>query len=329
MASRQNDLSHSSAEHGRSPEAWLEEVIARDPALGRLLPQLRRLASTEAPALIVGEPGTGAEFDARAIHDLSERAARPFVMIDCASLSEPLIEAELLGVDGSLGVRPPHKVGIFEQAGSGTVLLAEVGELPARLQEALMRVLERHEIVRLHSDAPVPANARVLASTSTDLRARIAAGLFRDDLHTRLSSELLSLPPLRERRDEIPAIARHFLEQCCSHLGPLEISPEAEALLQSYRWPGNLRELREVTEEAALRARGGRIGPEHLPERLGEEAEDERPLASLRDVEMRHIMRVLQEARGNQRRASRILGISRWSLSRRLRKYGLQPRTEA
>jgi DNA-binding NtrC family response regulator len=249
-------------------------------------------------------------------------------MIDCASLSEPLIEAELLGVDGSPSAQPPHKLGIFEQAGSGTVLLAEIGELPLRLQEACMRLLERHEIVRLHSEDPVPANARILASTSTELRTRIDAGLFRDDLFARLSGEKLTLPPLRERRDDIPAMAIRFLDQCCAQLGPRELAPEAENLLKTYRWPGNLRELREAIEEAALRAPGGRIGREHLPERLGEEAEEGRPLASLRDVEMRHIMRVLQEARGNQRRASRILGISRWSLSRRLRKYGLQPRAE-
>jgi DNA-binding NtrC family response regulator len=321
------DESKRSSPEGRGPGDWLEDAIARDPVLGRLLPELRRLAASAGPALILGEPGTGVELFARAIHDLSRRASHPFAVIDCATLSEPLIEAELLGVDGSSQSKPPHKMGTLEQAGVGTVLLTEVGELPPRLQEACLQFLERREVVRLNSDAPVPANARCLAASSIDLRTRVDAGLFRRDLHDRLAGELLTLPPLRDRPEDIPVLARHFLEQCCAHLGPREIVPEAEELLKHYRWPGNLRELRETVEEGALQARNGRIEPEHLPERLRRLPENG-PLSSLRDVEMRHIERVLQEARGNQRRASRILGISRWSLSRRLRKYGMQPRAE-
>ncbi|HZP40638.1 MAG TPA: sigma 54-interacting transcriptional regulator [Candidatus Binatia bacterium] len=313
---------------GSKSDSWLEDAIARDPVLGRLFPQLRRLAASEAPALITGEPGTGRELAARAIHNLSERASHPFVVLDCAAVSEPLIEAELVGVDG--GARgAPRKIGVFEQAGHGTVFLAEVGELPPRGQEVLLRLLERHEIVRLNADAPVAAHARCLASTAVDLRSRIPAGLFREELHSRLAGEILPLPPLRERRDEISALVAHFLEQCCGHLpaAAREVSRDAEAMLRDYPWPGNLRELRETLEDAAMRARGQRIGPEHLPERV-RRGEERGPLPSLRDVEMRHIQRVLEEARGNQRRASRILGISRWSLSRRLRKYGMQPRAD-
>ena len=307
---------------------WLEDTTSQDPVLGRLFPQLRRLAASEAPLLLLGEPGSGRELAARAIHNLSERAAHPFVVIDCGDFSDALIEAELLGINGN-GGGAPHKVGIFEQAGTGTVMLAEVGELPARLQEALLHLLERHELRRLHSTTPVPARARVIASTCVDLRSRISAGLFREDLYQQLSAEKLDLPSLRERPDDIPTLARHFLERCCGHLphGPRDFTPEAEAVLRGYSWPENLRELREVVEDAALRARGERIGVEDLAERLRGEQRGG-PLASLREVEIRHIARVLQEARGNQRRASRILGISRWSLSRRLRKYGLQPRSE-
>ena len=325
MASRDDDVLRDPPE-GRPPDAWLDEAVARDPVLSPLSAQIRRLGASDAPVLIAGEPGSGRELAARAIHNLSSRASHPFVLIDCASLSEPLIEAELLGVAGQ-GGGPPYKMGIFEQAGSGTVLVAEVGELPLRLQDALLRLLEHHEVVRLASTAPVPAHARCLASTSVDLRSRVAAGLFREELHARLATELLVLPPLRQRADDIPILARHFLIQCCSQMlgnGEVQISPEAEAVLRAYSWPGNVRELREVIEQAALTASGGRIGVEHLPDRLrGEQPGG--PLPSLRDVEMRHIERVLQEARGNQRRASRILGISRWSLSRRLRKYGMQP----
>jgi two-component system response regulator AtoC len=314
---------------GSRPETWLEDAIAHDLVLGRLFPQLRRLAASDAPVLISGETGTGRELAARAIHNLSHRAPHPFVVLDCAGASEPLIEAELVGVNGASGGGAPQKIGVFEQAGQGTVLLAEVGELPPRAQEALLRLLDRHEVVRMSSTVPVPAHARCIATTSADLRARIPAGLFRDELHGRLATEVLSLPPLRERRDEIVAVAQLFLDQCCGHLpqAAREMSREAETVLRDYAWPGNLREVRETIEEAAMRARGQRIGVEHLPDRL-RRTEERGPLPSLRDVEMRHIQRVLEEARGNQRRASRILGISRWSLSRRLRKYGMQPRSE-
>jgi len=304
---------------------WLEETTSQDPVLGRIFPQLRRLAASEA-LLLVGQPGSGRELAARAIHNLSVRAGEPFVVIDCGDFSDPLIDAEFLGINGGT---PPHKLGIFEQAGAGTVLLAEVGELPARLQGALVHLLERHELRRLNSSTAVAARARVIASTCVDLHARVSAGLFREDLYKRLSAETLELPPLRDRADDIPRLARHFLEHCCGHLprAPRDLTPEAEAALRAYSWPENLRELREVVEEAAMRARGERIGVEDLPERVRAERASG-PLPSLREVEIRHIERVLQEARGNQRRASRILGISRWSLSRRLRKYGLQPRGE-
>ena len=141
---------------------WLENTTSQDPILGRLFPQLRRLAASEAPVLLLGEPGSGRELAARAVHNLSERAAHPFVVIDCGDFSDPLIEAELLGIDGGT---PPHKMGIFEQAGAGTVLLAEVDELPARLQEAMVHLLERHELKRLNSTTPVLAITRARAGT--------------------------------------------------------------------------------------------------------------------------------------------------------------------
>ena len=327
MASHHADARSSSAQ-GHPPEAWLDAALAHDPVLGPLATQLRRLAAGDGPVLIWGEPGSGRERVARALHNLSGRAAHPFTVIDCASLCGPLIEAEVLGV-GRDRSAPSYKAGIFEQAGAGTVLLTEVGELPLQLQESLLRLLERHELVRVASDTPVAARARCLASTSVDLRPRIAAGLFRQDLHTRLAVALLTLPALRDRPDDVPVLARHFLAQCCAHMaqGPAHLTPEAEAVLRAYSWPANVRELRETVEEAALRARGGGIGVEHLPERIRTPASGG-PLASLRDLERRHIERVLHEARGNQRRAARTLGISRWSLSRRLRKYGMQPRDD-
>jgi DNA-binding NtrC family response regulator len=317
MSARHEEVTKLSTNGG-----WFEGTITRDPVLAPLLPRLRRLAASDTPVLITGEPGTGRELAARAIHNLSGRGAQPFVVLDCVSLSESLIEAELLGVDGNGG--GPYKIGIFEQAGTGTVLLREVGELPPRIQDELATLIERHEIARLNSRTAIPTRARCLASSSIDLRTRIQSGLFRENLHARIASEVLALPGLRERTEDIPQLARHFLLQCCGQLpgGAPEISHEVEGLLVAYPWPGNLRELRETVERAAIHARGGRILPEHLPDHLRTGAGGG-ALPSLRDVEMRHIERVLHEAGGNQRRASRILGISRWSLSRRLRKYGM------
>jgi DNA-binding NtrC family response regulator len=311
---------------GRAAEAWLENAIAGDPLLGDLLPQLRRLAKTDTPVLIVGEIGTGVELVARTIHNLSPRAAHPFVLLDCNGLSDTLAEAELVGVEGEPGGRAPVKPGVYEQAGKGTVLLGEVGELPPRCQEALARIVERHEAIRVNGTDPVRVEARCFVSTSVDLRARVAAGLFREDLHHLITSDTVVLRPLRERPDDVSTLAQFYLEMLGRTVR--RFTPDAEAVLRGYAWPGNLHELRETVDEAAIAARGEEIGVESLPPRLRGNERPAGPLPSLRDVEMRHIERVLQEARGNQRRASRILGISRWSLSRRLRKYGMQPRSE-
>lgn len=305
----------------RRPERWLEEAIGRHPLIMRFLPELRRLAGSDRPVLISGEPGSGRELAARAVHNLSGRAAHPFVVVDCASLSEPLLEAELLGVVGESGADMPGKMGAFEQTGAGTILVAEVAGLPRRGQELLLGLIERHEVVRLNAQTPVAAPARCIATTSVDLRPRVAAGLFREDLRARLSGDALALPPLRERADDLVSLARRILAECGAYLGGnAGFTPEAEGILRRYAWPGNLRELRDTIEQAAVAARGAPIGPEHLPERVRIPGGT---LQSLRDVEVHHIERVLHEARGNQRRAARILGISRWSLSRRLRKYGI------
>jgi DNA-binding NtrC family response regulator len=308
------------------PASWFQDATSRDPVLGHLYPQLRDLAADDTPVLLVGDPGSGREPAARAIHNLSSRAARPFSTIECSASSERLLEAELFGVDDGFS---PRKLGVFEQALGGTVLLLEIGELPLRLQERLIRLLERQEIVRVGASAPVRADVRLLATTTSDLRERVAGGLMSRDLFEHLHPHVLTLPPLREQRDTITLLARHFLEQSCRGVAerPRSFTAEAEAILQNYDWPGNLRELRRAVDEAVLATRGEHIGPEALPAAL-RGTSSTTPLPSLEDVEMRHIRRVLEDTRGNQRRAARILGITRWSLARRLRKYGLLPKTE-
>ena len=324
MASPEHDRSSPQAHRPAGwPAGWMEAAVARHPLLGRWLPELLRLASVDHPVLISGEPGSGRELAARAIHNLSGRAAHPLVVIPCASLSEPVLEAELRGADREPGATLPGRMGAFEQAGTGTVLLAEVADLPRHGQELLLGVIEHHELVRLNARTPVAAPARCIATTSADLQRRVAAGLFREDLLARLSVEQLTLPPLRQQVDALVALARHVVAECCVHLGATAgFTPEAENILRRYPWPGNLPELRHVIEQAAVAAGRERIGPGHFPERLRAPGST---LRSLREVEVHHIERVLHEAHGNQRRASRILGISRWSLSRRLRKYGIGP----
>src|SRR5262245_755951 len=235
MASHQQQQPQWSSPEPSRSEASLEDAVSRHPVLGRWLPELQRLAAGDRPLLITGEAGSGRELAARAIHNLSARAAHPFVVVDCASLAEPLLDAELLGVDGDPGPPVHGKMGIFEQAGAGTLLLAEVGDLPRRGQDLLLRLLERHEVVRLNARVGVPAQARCIATTTVDLRARVAADLFREELLTRLSADQFTLPPLRERIDDVGPLARHVLTQWCGHLaGNQGFSPEAEALLHRY-----------------------------------------------------------------------------------------------
>lgn len=266
--------------------------------------------------------GSGRERVARALHSLSRRAAQPFVVMSCGGGWSGWLEAELLGVDvvGAAG-----KLGALEQAREGSLMLTDIEELPLDLQDAVLHLIEHHELKRMSTGAVRPAMARCLATTSVDLRARVAAGRFRKHLYDVLARHVVALPPLRDRLDDVPTLAQHLLDQGSAPRGdvPQVFTREAQELLCAYRWPGNLRELREVVRQTALTVGDRQIEAADLPARFIEE-EATAPRASLRDVEMRHILRVLDGARGNQRLAARILGISRWSLARRLEKYGLR-----
>jgi two-component system response regulator HydG len=314
-----NHVHHSNG----NPEAetWLREAIAGDPFIGPLFGHVQEVAGLDGPVLITGEAGTGRERVARALHSLSRRAAQPFVVLSCVDGSAAWLEAELVGVDVE-GHR--EKLGAIEQAGEGALLLTDIEELPLRLQDAVVTLIRRHEVRRLNGGAVNPATARCLATTTVDLATRVADGRFRQELFELLSVHVVALPPLRERLSELPDLARHFLAQQKSG-GSEGFSPEALEVLRHYGWPGNLRELRTVVGQAALAAGGRQIEASDLPARFGEAAEVDAQ-TSLRDVEMRHILRVLDGVRGNQRVASRILGISRWSLARRLEKYDLRNR---
>ncbi len=237
-------------------------------AMARLAPLIERVAQGNITVLLLGETGVGKEVLAGVIHRTSPRSARPFVAINCASLSEALLESELFGFErGAFTGASQAKLGLIESADGGTVFLDEIGELPLSLQAKLLRVLQEHTVQRIGALRPRPVSVRFVAATNRDLEAEVARGHFRADLFFRLNAVSLVIPPLRERRDEIPTLTTSFLREAAALYGrvPPAMSEQAATLLLGYPWPGNLRELRNVLERAVLLCTGPRIEPEHLP----------------------------------------------------------------
>jgi two-component system response regulator AtoC len=300
-----------------------DEVVEEAEALGEEMQRVHALAERAAAGsinlLILGETGAGKEVLARRVHRLSPRAGRPFVCINCAALSEPLLESELFGHErgaftGATGAKP----GLLETAPGGTVFLDEVGELPAALQAKLLRVIETRELTRVGSVRPRQIDVRFIAATNRDLEAEVARGAFRRDLFFRLNGMTLSLPPLRARPREIPALCRRFLEELSPAAGRKtapRLTAAALAQLCAHPWPGNVRELRNAIERALLLAPGQEIGVEHLPG-----AAAAAPVASERE----RILAALAACAGNQSRTARELGISRKVLLARLDSYGVK-----
>ena len=335
-----------------------------DGVIQRLQPVLERLAASTLPVLILGETGVGKEVMTNAIHRLSPRATKPFLRINCASMSETLLESELFGYErGAFTGAVKSKAGLLETAHGGTVFLDEVGEMPLTVQAKLLRVLEQKEIMRLGALSPRSIDVRFLAATNRDLEEQVEKGGFRRDLFFRLNGFTLAIPPLRERVGEIEALARVFIEEACLAAGrssPPQLSRDAIAMLRRYAWPGNVRELRNVIERAVLLHDGPVIGSEHLPaDRLGrtlppprietphepftplpssaivrpESRPSSRPSyvpASASSDERDSIVRALESCGGNQTKAAQLLGVSRRTLISRLEQYALpRPKKQA
>ncbi|HEY8485649.1 MAG TPA: sigma-54 dependent transcriptional regulator [Longimicrobiales bacterium] len=294
-----------------------------------------RLAETVAPTdstlLITGESGTGKEILARYVHALSERESGPFVSINCGALPETLLESELFGhVKGAFTGAVRDKVGLLVAAKGGTFFLDEVGEMSPALQVKLLRALQEREVVPVGATEPIPIDVRIIAATNRDLEQEIRRGTFRSDLYYRLNVITLHLPPLRERVDDIPLLAQHFLQRLGEGgRGPFELSEEALAALQRYDWPGNVRELENALERAAVLCRGQVIGLDVLPDRIKNPAP--KPLVSERPpenptlevIERAYILWVLRAEGGNKARAAEVLGIDPSTLYRKLNRYGL------
>jgi two-component system response regulator FlrC len=304
-------------------------IITRDPIMQRLLKTAQVVAPNRATVLLQGESGTGKELFARFIHAHSDRSEGPFVAVNCASLPEGLLESELFGHEkGAFTGALMRKLGKFELAQNGTLLLDEISEMHPQLQAKLLRVLQENEIDRVGGRQPVQVNVRVIATTNRDLAESIDKGEFREDLFYRLNVINITLPPLRQRRVDIPLLAEFFLNQYAvsSGKGHVRFSPSALATLEKASWRGNVRELENTVARGVLLSQGEWIGPEDLlpsaivEQPLLQEAEPVSPL-TLRDMERRMIFQALDETSGNRTNAAKILGISVRTLRNKLNEY--------
>jgi len=299
----------------------LEGIIGRSEPMLQVFKTAARVAQSEATVLIEGESGTGKEQVARAIHAASKRASGPFVAVDCGAIAEGVLESELFGhARGAFTGAQTARRGLFEEAHRGTLFLDEMGDVGPALQARLLRALQEGEIRRVGANEPIPVDVRVLAATNKDLSRLAQEGKFREDLYYRINVVTIRLPPLRERREDIPLLAEHF---AAKHGRPegAAITPAARELLLAYDWPGNVRELENVIARALALNAAGLVVPEDLPERLRglppgvpPPGSAERP--TLSEVERRYATQILAETLGNKTRAAEILGIDRKTLYR-------------
>jgi two-component system response regulator HydG len=310
-----------------------ESIIGNSPGMLRVLDTLRRIAPCDLPVLILGESGTGKEMVAGAIHANSRRASRRFVAINCAGLSETLLEDELFGhVKGVYTGATTDRQGRFEHADGGTLFLDEVGDMPLAMQAKLLRVLENGEVVRVGSNEPVRVNVRIISATNSDLSARVRDKQFREDVYFRIKGATLELPPLRQRRDDIPLLIDHFVRAANQAHGTKirGLSTEARRVLMAYPWPGNVRQLRNVVENMVVLAGGQTLGVADLPSEIyrppGQQAAsqlDQLAGISLDQAEKELIRSTLKMTGGNREQAATILGIGQRTLYRKIKEYGL------
>jgi len=310
-------------------------IIGRSPSMTRLFETVALVAPSEATALIVGESGTGKELIANAIHQNSPRKDRPFIIVNCAALPETLLESELFGHEkGAFTGAIARKQGRFQLAHNSSIFLDEIAEMTPATQAKILRVLQEREFEPVGSTQTIKVATRVIAATNKNLEEEIQAGRFREDLYYRLNVVTVDVPPLRQRREDIPLLADFFLKQYAQKNRRLikGFTPRATDLLMRYEWPGNVRELENIIERAVIMARGEMITPlefpndlQNLDEALKESRIDLTPGRSLKEVEKVLILRTLEETGGNRTHAARILGISRRTLQLKLKEYGINP----
>jgi two-component system response regulator AtoC len=314
-------------------------LIGRTPAMLEIYKMIARVSDSRAAVLISGESGTGKELVARAIHNHGARSTERFVAVNCGALTETLLESELFGhVKGSFTGAIANKRGIFEQAGEGSVFLDEISETSAGLQVKLLRVLQEREVVPVGSTEPIKVGARVIAASNSDLEKLSASGSFRGDLLYRLNVIQLHLPPLRQRREDIPLLVAHFLRKHAPEPTPaMALDQKTMQCLTSYSWPGNVRELENVIERAITLSQGGIITSEDLSPRIRlQHAHDTPPLSAddlaelfsglpnLDEIERRYIIHVLEATGNNRKRTAEVLGINRKTLYRMASRFEIE-----
>jgi two-component system, NtrC family, response regulator AtoC len=319
----------------------LGKIIGKSPAMVEVYKTVARVAPTKSTVLILGESGTGKELIARAIHQHSPRANRPFVAVDCGALTETILESELFGhVRGAFTGALADKKGVFEEAQGGTCFLDEIGGISSNMQARLLRVLQEHEIRRVGGKDWVKVDVRVVAATNHNLAEAVSKGDFRQDLYYRLDVVTIHLPPLRERVEDIPLLARHFLQHYTQESGkPITaISDKATELLCAYSWPGNIRELENAIEQAVALSYQSILTPDDLPEAVRDheaakffqiDSQNEQFLfpdtPTLEEVKKRYVLYVLKHNQGNVSRSARALNIDRRSLYRMLARFKIEP----
>jgi DNA-binding NtrC family response regulator len=343
IAMARRALTLSQAEQRAESEAW-QDWSARYASSGllghsrqmlELYMEIARVAAYRSTVLIIGESGTGKELVARAIHAHSPRANGPFVPVNCGALTETLLEAELFGhTKGSFTGAVADKQGLFEEAVGGTLLLDEIGETSAALQVKLLRALQESEIRRIGSSKTLKVDVRVVAATNRNLEEEVKAGRFREDLYYRLSVITLRVPPLRDRREDIPLLAQQFLQRNCRETGKrVTLSESALETLRHYAWSGNVRELENTIEHAVLHSRGAVITADELPARLRERPALAPPLPaaqlfadlpSLEELERRYLLYVLDAVAGNRTKAAEVLQIDRRTLYRMAERFKIK-----
>ncbi len=313
------------------------DIIGTGPAMQSVFELVKKVAPSNASVVLTGESGTGKEIVARAIHNLSPRKDKPFVALNCSAIPATLIESELFGYErGAFTGADQRRMGNFELAHNGTLFLDEIAELPLELQAKFLRVLEDHKIRRLGGRGEVEVDVRVICATNRDLKDEIRRGRFREDLYFRLHVFTIQLPPLKERREDVPLLVHHFIEKFNGETGKhvQGVSPAALGMLQGYAWPGNIRELRNTVERAMILVDGDVIGEEHLPPDMQtsrpEAAMLRVPLGIAMDkVEKEYILASLQKNGGNKARTAEVLGISEKTLYNKLNRYAAAARERA
>ncbi len=299
-------------------------LLGRSAAMQRVFALIRKVAPAEGSVLIQGETGTGKELIARAVHDASSRRGGPFVAVNCASIPEGLLESELFGHErGAFTGAVRSKPGLFVEANGGTLFLDEIGEMPAPIQAKLLRVLQERRVRPVGGTAARPVDVRVVAATNRNLRDEVRAGRFREDIYYRIATFRIDVPPLRERREDIPVLVEAFLARHAAAGRRVVLSPEVLRAFMDYGWPGNVRELENVVERCVYVCEGGTVRLEDLPEEMLRELRPPERVVwpegrTLAEVEREYILHVLRRCSGNKVQAARILGINRKTIQRKL-----------